>query len=67
MPWKRSVMSQRRDLVTLAIAEGANMSEICRRFGVSRKTGYKWVGRFKAQGPSGLAGRSRRPPRPPER
>ncbi len=66
MPWKRSVMSQRRDLVTLAIAEGANMSEICRRFGVSRKTAYKWVGRFKAQGPSGLADRSRRPHRSPE-
>ena len=42
MAWKDvSVMSQREEFVVLASVEGANVSELCRRFGVSRKTGYK--------------------------
>ena len=42
MAWKDvSTMSQRLEFVVLATAEGANVSELCRRFGVSRKTGYK--------------------------
>ena len=44
MAWKDvSVMSQREEFVVLASADGANVSELCRRFGVSRKTGYKWL------------------------
>jgi transposase InsO family protein len=46
---------------------GANVAELCRRFGVSRKTGYKWLGRFAAQGPVGLADQSRRPRASPGR
>ncbi len=65
MPWKGSVMSQRRDLVTLARADAANVAEICRRFGVSRRTAYKWIERFELEGPAGLADRSRRPHRSP--
>ena len=44
--WKvETVMSQRSGVRwTLAIiADGVNMSELCRRFGISRKTGYKWL------------------------
>jgi hypothetical protein len=42
MPWKvETVMSRRRELVTLAQLDGADMSELCRRNGISRKTGYK--------------------------
>jgi len=37
------------------------MSALCRRFGVSRKTGYKWVKRYASAGVSGLLDRSRRP------
>jgi transposase InsO family protein len=43
------------------------MSELCRRFGISRKTGYKWLGRVKGAGAAGLADRSRRPRRSPGR
>lgn len=66
MPWKVSdPMSMRKDFVALATGEGANVSELCRRFGVSRKTGYKWIGRARAQSVQGLADRSRRPQRSP--
>ena len=41
--------------------EFCSFSELCRRYGVSRKTGYKWLGRYEHDGPSGLEERSRRP------
>lgn len=37
------------------------LSELWRRYGVSRKTGYKWLRRFEREGPAGLVERSRRP------
>ena len=62
MPWKEwSMMSQRVEFVTLASTEGAQMSELCRRFGISRQTGYKWLQRFACDGERGLDDRSRRP------
>ena len=68
MPWKvRDAMSERLDLVTLAGQPGANMAELCRWFGVSRKTGYKWLNRFAALGAEGLLDRSRRPKVSPRR
>jgi len=61
MPWHEvSVMEQRREFVRLALQEGVNRRELCRRFGISAQTGYKWLGRFEA-GDSALADRSRRP------
>jgi len=54
-------MSQRKEFVSLASAENANISELCNRFDISRKTGYKWIDRFCAEGDSGMADRSRRP------
>lgn len=60
-------MSLRREFVTLASQPEANVSGLCRRFGISRKTGYKWIGRFEAEGLSGLEDRSRRPHRSPSR
>jgi transposase InsO family protein len=60
MPWREvSVMDQRREFVRLANQEGANRRELCRRFGISPEVGYKWLGRFAADGE--LADRSRRP------
>ena len=51
MPWKvETVMSQRKEFVTLAQADGMNMRELRRRFGISRKTGYKWLRRYRAGG-----------------
>lgn len=66
MPWTVcDAMSVRREFVALAGVEGANMSELCRRFGISRRVGYKWLGRYEADGEAGLADRSRRPRRSP--
>ncbi len=64
MPWKEcSAVSCREEFVGLAQAEWAKMLELCRRFGVSRRTGYKWLRRYASAGVSGLLDRSRRPPR----
>lgn len=42
----------------VAIDEGDEpFAEICRRFGISRKTGYKWLERYEQSGPSGLEAR----------
>jgi transposase InsO family protein len=60
-------MSLRREFVNLAEVEGANVSELCRRFGISRKTGYKWLGRNQESDSTGLADRSRRPHSSPSR
>lgn len=54
-------MSSRLEFVTLALAPGANIRELCRRIGISPKTGYKMLARFQEQGVDGLADRSRRP------
>jgi transposase InsO family protein len=46
MPWQEvSTVSLRKEFVMLASIEGANRAELCRRFGISRKTGYKWLER----------------------
>ncbi len=60
-------MSQRLEFVTFATAEGANVRDLCRRFGVSPNTAYKWLGRFRAVGKEGLEDRSRRPHNSPAR
>jgi len=61
MPWREvSVMDERREFVRLASQDSTNRRELCRRFGISPQTGYKWLGRWTA-GEEGLADRSRRP------
>jgi len=65
MAWKDvSVMSQREEFVVLASVDGAKVSELCRRFGVSRKTGYKWLSRYATDGVARLVDQSRRPLEP---
>lgn len=62
MSWKAcTVMSERRELVGLYESGGVTLSELSRRFGVSRKTAYKWVHRHEVEGESGLSDRCRRP------
>jgi transposase InsO family protein len=62
MPWRElTVTDQREEFVKLALAPGANISELCRRFGIARSCGHKWVGRYLAEGRTGLDDRSRRP------
>jgi len=66
MPWSEvSRMDSRAEFTKLALVEGANVSALCRRFGISRKTGYKWLGRVAAG--SDVSDRSRRPHLSPER
>src|SRR5688500_14565068 len=61
MPWQeRSVMSARQEFVVFASQEGASITALCVRFGISRKTGYKWRDRA-AAGDHALADLSRRP------
>ena len=68
MPWKEmSVMSQRREFVELAQAEGTNKRGLCRRFGISPTTGYKWLGRFREGSEAGLVELPRRPHYSPAR
>jgi transposase InsO family protein len=62
MPWKQvSIMEQREEFLSFAKAEGANISELCRRRGISRDTAYRWLGR------EDCADRSRRPHHSPLR
>jgi transposase-like protein len=62
MVWKaKDVMTLKREFVLLAGQEGANMSALCRQYGIDRKTGRKWLLRYQAEGEAGLQERSRRP------
>jgi transposase len=63
MPWKEcSVMDERLRFVA-KLLDGEAMTEVCREFGISRKTGYKIVQRYKDSGVEALSDRSRRPVR----
>ena len=63
MPWREtSVMDERLRFVA-RLLEGEGMSEVCRSFGISRKTGYKIFNRCKEDGLEALTDRSRRPVR----
>jgi len=62
MPWReKRVVKLREEFVLRALEPGANMSALCREYSISRKTGYKWVQRFREGGVEGLADLSRRP------
>src|SRR6201987_1967986 len=61
MPWREcSVMDERMQFVARRVA-GEAMGELCREFGISRKTGYKIFDRYQECGMRGLPDRSRRP------
>ena len=60
MPWNEvTLMSLRFEFIHLALSPDNNFSMLCRRFGISRKTGYKWLHRFKREGSEGLVDRYR--------
>lgn len=66
MPWHEvSVVEQRLEFVRLAGQQGVSLAELCRRFGISRVTGYKWLERAGAG--QALTDRSRRPQSSPRR
>ena len=60
-------MSLRQEFLFLASQPGSNFSQLCQRFGISRKTGYKWRQRYQESGAPGLVDRSRRPRHSPGR
>lgn len=63
MPWKESVIVDERMKFIGRLLEGERMAELCREFGISRKTGYKFWGRYQKVGLYGLNDRARRPMR----
>lgn len=68
MPWdERSRMDQRVEFIGAAASCRYRMIDLCRAFGISRKTGYKWLRRYAEEGVEGLRDRSRAPRRCPHR
>ena len=66
MPFEETrVMDQRQRFVHDAHANVGSFSELCRRYGISRKAGYKWLERWITEGPEGLQDRRSRPHRSP--
>jgi putative transposase len=62
MPWlETSPMTERQRFVADARRGLFSMTELCARYSISRKTGYKWCDRYEAQGRAGLVERSRAP------
>ena len=63
MPWKESSVMEERLRFVARLLEGERMSDVCLEFGISRKTGYKIINRYKEEEPFALCDRSRRPVR----
>ncbi len=62
MPWdETNCMNERVRFIATRLEAGEPFSALCERFGVSRKTGYKWVERYELDGVAGLEERSRAP------
>ena len=54
-------MKLKEEFVLLALEPGACMARLCRRYGISRQNGYKWVARYREEGTEGLRERPRHP------
>ena len=66
MPWRTvEVREQRVQFVVAAARKEKPLLELCREFGISRPTGYAWLGRYQQQGIEGIRERSRRPQQSP--
>ena len=63
MPWKASSVMEERLRFVARLLDGEAMTDVCREFGVSRKTGYKIFDRYREHGLEALSDRSRRPVR----
>ena len=59
MPWKDKTVEELRKEFVEAAQDCSNFSSLCREFGITRKTGYKWLSRYEAD--EELSDRSRRP------
>ena len=59
MPWKETCAMNERLGFVLEFERGEEtLSELCRRFGISRKTGYKFLARYHAEGAEGVRDRA---------
>jgi hypothetical protein len=61
MPWQECNQMDERVKFIAGLLDGEKMAVLCRRFGISRKTGYKILNRYNSYGLEGLTDRSRRP------
>ena len=67
MPWRETLlMDQRVQFIADVQRDVFDLAELARRYGISRKTAYKWIDRYEAAGPAGLVDRSRRPAHSPQ-
>src|SRR5947199_10220316 len=67
MGWTETCAVEERMRFMVAIEKGEeSFAAICRRFGVRRRIGYKWLARFEAEGAAGLLDRSRAPLQHPQ-
>jgi transposase InsO family protein len=68
MAWRTmEVQDQRVRFVVAASGGERSVSELCREFGISRPTGYKWLSRYRGAGVAGIREHSRRPKNSPKR
>ena len=68
MPWQETLlMDQRVQFIADYQRDVFDVAELARRYGISRKTAYKWIERYEVGGPAGLVDRSRRPAHCPHR
>jgi transposase len=63
MPWKESSVMEERLRFVARLLDGEPMTDVCREFGISRKTGYKIFNRYREHGCEAFSDRSRRPVR----
>jgi len=62
MAWRSgTIMDSRLEFVRLADGGGSSMAALCRRFGISRQSGYLWLRRYRGAGIAGVQDRSSRP------
>src|SRR5262249_50764113 len=62
MPWNETCrMDERTQFIARILAGEDEMTALCREYGISRKTGYKWLGRYRSEGVAGLRERSHAP------
>jgi len=62
MPWlETSPVEERIQFIDDALSDRFTMSELCARYGVSRRIGYMWLARYAEEGKQGLTDRSRAP------
>jgi len=54
-------MDQKTQFIADYLRRSLAFEELCKLYGISRKTGYKWVNRYLTHGPAGLEDQPRRP------